>query len=873
MLHSTMLHLGVGVTLVLSSFAGVAATPDPHVIAHDAVGDSAKGPAFLPTAEPAPAAANSEQDPHAGPEKGPELIREYFRDWHEPFPADLERATSSRIWQDIDAMPSEPAMAGAGGPGQPFAWQPYGPFGMVTTAGGQFSGRIVDLNVGPDGIRAVAAASGGVWVRDVSGWQATTDDLTTQWIGSLDVHPTDPNIMVVGTGEPFLRAGTGLWKTTDRGDSWTSISMSPEPATCFRIRYGANGAVVHGAFDSGYYRSTDGGETWSRRLNNGWPTDLALHPTNPNVLYLTVYGQGLFRSVNGGVNWNEVLGTGLPQSDIGRGSMTICASDPNRIYVAYARQNGTMLGTFRTTDGGSTWTDITPVDDYYWGQGWYNNTISVSPVDPDLVLAGGGGLIRSTDGGDSWLVVSSPSVHADCHASAWSDDGAEFWLGHDGGWCHTSDGGVSWSSDDNTLPITQFVLIGASSTEVPFVLGGGSQDNGISVTTDGGASWVFRHGGDGGGFVVDPNDWHVQYSTAGVYGGSWPFRRFRSVDGGITWDQINGGIGVASQWWLRVRTDLGDPATFFTYGDGFVYRTTFGFWSSMNGNPTVFPHFVSELTASRFAEPEGTVYACLDSNVDGERLMVWNGSAFDERSAGIPSGLRIRKVPTHPRRPDWAFAIINGLGSPGEKIYRTTDRGLTWTNITGNLPDLPISDLVAHPTDDDRLFLGTEMGAFRTTDGGSTWERWQLGLPEAATITELTFVDRFDDEGEFFIVAGTCTVAARGCGDRDRRYEQRARGSDSVRIGDDPGLLTLHAPAPNPFPRVDLAFLHASSGGTGRHDTARRWWTGSPPLVDGEQGHGFHRVRLEADRLPAGTYLVRFATGDGITSTRITVLD
>ncbi|MCB9466381.1 MAG: T9SS type A sorting domain-containing protein [Candidatus Eisenbacteria bacterium] len=821
------------------------------------------------------------------PLKGPELIREYFRDWHEPFPADLERATTSRIWGEIDALPAESAMVvgsegtgdglGGGRPGTSFAWQPYGPFGMVTTSGGQFSGRIVDVNVGPDGIRAVAAASGGVWIRDPAGWQAITEDLTTQWIGSLDVHPTDPNVMLVGTGEPFLRSGTGLWKTTDRGDSWTSISLSPEPATCFRLRYGANGALVHGAFDLGYYRSTDGGDTWTRRLNLGWPTDLALDPTNPNVLYLTIYDQGLFRSINGGLNWTEVMGTGLPQSDIGRGSIAVCASDPNRIYVAYARHNGSMLGTFRTTDGGSTWTDITPVDDYYWGQGWYNNTISVSPTDPDLVFAGGGGLIRSTNGGDSWEVVSSPSVHADCHASVWSNDGAEFWLGHDGGWCHTSDGGVSWTSDDNTLPITQFVLIGASSTEVPFVLGGGSQDNGISVTTDGGASWAFRHGGDGGGFAVDPNDWHVQYSTAGIYGGSWPFRRFRSVDGGVTWDQINSGIGTASQWWLRIRTDLGDPATLFTYGDGFVYRTTSGFWSAMNGNPTVFPHFVSELTASRFAEPEGTVYACLDSNVDGERLMVWNGTGFDERSAGIPSGLRIRKVPTHPRKADWAYALINGLGSPGEKIYRTTDRGLNWTNITGDLPDLPISDLIAHPTDDDRLFLGTEMGAFRSTDGGSTWERWQFGLPEAAAITELTFVDRLDDDGEFFIVAGTygrgVWVREIGTDDASGVPDDSSDPASPDELGSVPGLLTLHAPAPNPFREsTSLSFTlrQATPIVMTVHDAAGREVL---RLAEGERGPGFHRVRLEADRLAVGTYLVRLTTPEGTTSTRITHLD
>jgi len=687
------------------------------------------------------------------PRRGPELIREFFADWHEPFPADLDRTTLERIWSQIERVPEEAPRLGRGlAPG----WVPYGPFGMTHPGGGRFSGRVLDLALVGSELRAAAAASGGLWVRDPGGWQPRSDALPTLWSGSFTLRASDPGTILLGTGEPFLRAGMGLWKTTNGGDSWTRRALSPEPATCFRIRHAISGNVVHGAFDLGYYRSTNGGESWTRPFAPGdWPTDLALHPTDPNRLFLTVWGQGLFRSTNGGSSWSEVIATGLPQTNLGRGALTICRNDPARMYVAWSHSGtNNLLGLWKTTNAGTTWSEVSPPE-YMWGQGWYNNTVAVSPLDPDLVLAGGGGVMRTSNGGSTWEVVSDPHLHADCHASVWTDDGQQVWIGHDGGISVSADGGVTWDSTDNLLPITQYVAIGASAFELPLVAGGGSQDNGMSITTDGGVTWSFRIGGDGGGLAIDPFHPERMFCTVGVYGGAWPFRRHRSTDHGVTWTFMDGGIGLASQWFLRIRSDLASPQTLYTYGNQFVYQSVADvIWTAMTPNPGL-PHWVSELTVSRVGTEGSTIYACLDSAVDEERLRVWNGSTFEERSAGLPSGTRVRKIAPHPRDPEVAYAIMNGLGNAGAKLFRTTDRGLTWSNRSGDLPDVPVSDLMAHPTDPNRLYLSSEMGCFRTTNGGVNWERWQLGLPDATVVTELTFVDRLEAEGRFVIVAGT----------------------------------------------------------------------------------------------------------------------
>jgi len=807
-----------------------------------------------PTMADASAAGRSEEV------RGPDLIREYFRRWHDPYPADLDRATLTRIWDEIDALPEAWARGGGVDP-----WQPLGPFGIDVADGGRYTGRVTDLEVGPDGLRAVAAASGGVWVDDVGGWRSITDDLSTLWIGSLDIHPTDEDVMVVGTGEPFLRAGTGLWRTTDGGDTWANLPLSPPPATCFRIRFAPDGTTVHGAFDLGYYRSTDGGVTWTRRLDLGqWPTDLAIHPVNPDVLFLTVYGEGLFRSTDAGLTWSEVMGTGLPRSDIGRGALTISASDPDRMYVAYARPDGILLGTFRTDDGGSTWTDISP-HEYMWGQGWYNNTIAVSPSDPDLVVAGGGELLRSIDGGATWQGVSDPELHVDYHASSFSADGAELWLGHDGGWSYSPDAGVSWSAVDNTIPITQFVSVGASLDADPVVVGGGSQDNGISFTRDGGTTWTQGLWGDGGGFAVDPGDPDVFMATVGIYGGSWPFRRHRSIHGGASWFQVNGGIGLASQWWIRIHHDRADPPVWYSYGDEYVYRSTSGgFWTGMNQTATAFPHHVSDVTAGTPVDGESGVYACLASTLTGERLRVWTGDGFEERSTGFPAGVSLRTVSPHPRDPDVAFALMNGIGTPGEKVFRTDDRGLTWVNVTGDLPDVPLGDLVAHPTVDGHWVVGTEMGAFQTFDAGASWTRWHLGLPEAAVMTEMDLVDRLDTTGEVLVVAATY-----GRGMWVRELGAAPVSVQGATPAAPPGPV-VHAVAPNPFrDGTTLTFTLAEASPvvvrvvdvTGR-EVLR--------LAEGRRSAGLHRLPLTGARLGAGVYFVEVDASGGTAVRRVT---
>ncbi len=790
-------------------------------------------------------------------ERGPELIREYFENWHAPYPGDLGRDLQERIWRAVHDVPTEaPLLDGDG-------WVPYGPFGMLTDLGARHAGRVLDLDVGPGGLRRIAAASGGVWEFADGRWRPLTETLTTQWIGALATSPTDADLILVGTGEPFIRAGTGLWRSTDGGASWTAHPLPASPATCFRLRFLPDGQTVVGAFDLGLYRSTNAGLTWTRTDLGNWPTDLAVNPSDPHELWTTVWANGLRVSHDAGVTWQPVTAPGLPTANLGRGAVAVAASNPDRIYVAWAGQDNLLLGLYRSDDGGATFADVSPPE-YLWGQGWYNNTLGVAPDDPDLVLAGGGALMRTTDGGRSWEAVASPHVHADNHAVSWSSDGAHLWVGTDGGVSESDDDGLTWNTTDNRLPITQFVNIDAGDT-APLLLSGGSQDNAVSVSTDGGATWFMRWGGDGGGISIDPHDNDHIWATSGVWGGPLAFHCGYSQDRGVTWQDINNGIQPSDQWYTRIRNDGGDgtPVVYMN-SSAHVYWSFGGlFWFWLNHDP--FTSNVTELTVSGFVDPRAIVYACLDSFTPGARLQVYEDPNWFERSSSLPDGVRVRKVAVDPASTERCFAIMGGMGTPGRKVFRSENRGATWINITGNLPDIPMSDLLPDPGNPDEFYLGTEFGCYRTTNGGAAWQRWNDGLPEAAVVTEMTFADLSADTGEVFVVAATY---GRGL------WMRRIAGVAPTAT---PDLQTvvgvqLHAPVPNPAHAETQLSFALTRDTTARLRVFDVRGALIATLLDGPVSAGRHTFAFQTGRVAAGVYLCRLDTPLGSSTRRLLVI-
>ena len=800
--------------------------------------------------------------------KGPEIMRRYLAELHQPYGDVLPPGRLEEAWQEVRNLPA--AVDKRSDPG----WELVGPSGIQTPTGGLFSGRVLDIDAlnGPGTM--VAAASGGLWGYDFLFPSPLSDDVTCQWIGCFAVDPADENTILLGTGELFVYPGSSLWKSTDGGQTWVNKTIFPHPTVINRIRYGIDGQVVHMATEMGYYRSTDGGETW-QHTHFGIMTDLAPSAAGPNTLWATAVDQGLLVTLNAGQSWVSVFDPVLP-TDVHRGSVSVCAADPSVIYVAFSHIDSedhiVMEGIYKTTDDGYTWSDVSPPVNYMGAQGWYNNVIAVSPTDPDVVLAGGVTLLRTTDGGMTWPEVVDDQLHVDYHAMQWHPNGLSVWAGHDGGWSYSQASGQagSWVSDSNYLPITQFYHLDVAGIDwQSTILGGGTQDNAVPVTYDAGTTWTYRLGGDGSDFLISPLDWETLFATFGYVTPGVCFPRMTSSNGGESWTPINSGLATPGSWFPVIRID-GDYRLYTNNGP-YVHSTMYddGVWTIENPGP--FDADVREVTVSPVSE-ERVIYACLDSDAFRTRLMVKASQYWSERSNGLPPNVRVRKVVPHPTDSYRVYALMNGYSTSGAgKIFLSTNRGLGWTDITGDLPNVPLTDLVIHPDENDRLYVSSEFGFFRTLDGGASWHRYNLGIPAAVMVTEMkTLSLRYWDDGGFYIVAGTFGRSI---------WKRNILLSDPTGAAADPPRLTtlvIRNAAPNPFnARTTIAFDLAVSAtvDAGIYDLAGKRVR---HVLDEGRPAGANRVGWDGlDDLgraaPAGVYLVKIEAAGEVATRKITL--
>jgi len=814
------------------------------------------------TAESVPPVAPPfvEKDIQSG-KKGPELEKWYFEQWHQPYGAVLEPEMLQRIWSDVQQIPSENDL----GVAVVNSWQAMGPFGMQTPGGARYSGRILDIDL-KNGTK-VAAASGGLWGFFLIFPVALSDQLSSLAIATIESDPTDQYKMFVGTGEPYIRGGTGMWKTTDGGTTWTQVSLSPVPAGFFRIRMTpGNPTKIHAVTTAGYYRSDNGGSTWTRRLT-GITTDIAFNSANTNIMYTAIWGDGVYKSTDGGDTWSKLTAGGIPTTNVGRTAIAVSESNPNTIFVSIARNdNNEMLGVYRTTNGGTSWSNLSPPENFLGGQGWYDNVIAICPTNENIVLVGGVTMFRTTNRGLSWTRIDDENLHVDHHAITWHSAGTQVWVGNDGGMSYSNDQGATWTTSANFFPITQYVNfdVGQNNNAVIF---GGSQDNGYSGTTNGGSIWRHTLGGDGGGISIDPNDASRVFGTLGVYGGNWAFQRHRSTDFGQSWVGINNGIDPSGQWFHKIRNDKVPPIYLFNNSGPYVYQSTNSgdTWTKLN--TTAFPGSeIYNMTVSRYATGGAVVYACLNTTSPaGQQLRVYDNGTWYERSTGFPTSVNVRGVAPHPINANKAYALMQGFVA-GQKVFKTTNRGVTWTNITGNLPNVAVGDLVAHPTDDNKLYLGTESGCFRTTNGGTSWHRWNNGMPEATIVTEMAYIDSIAINGRFYVLAATY---GRGI------WQREVSGDDPTDVEQRralPDKFELAQNYPNPFnPATTIKFTLPSAD---RVELAVFDVQGRrvASLLDQQLEAGEHSVHFDGAHLASGVYFYRIQTGKFTATKKMTLV-
>ncbi|HTD72398.1 MAG TPA: hypothetical protein VK652_02645 [Steroidobacteraceae bacterium] len=674
----------------------------------------------------------------------------------DPSAAPPESAYSALHWREIGPFRGGRAVAVAGVPGSPNVFY----FG---------------------------AAAGGVWKSIDAGatWKPIFDAQKVSSIGAIAVARSNPDIIYVGTGEANMRGnvtwGAGMFRSTDAGKTWAEIGLADtrqigaiivDPADPNIVLVAAVGHAFGPNTQRGVFRSTDGGKTWNRVLYKNELTgaiDLAVDPHNSNIVYAALWqvrrqpwnfssggpGSGLYRSMDGGVTWAQLSGHGLPEGILGRIDIAISAVDSNRIYAMIEAKEG---GLYRSDDGGTQWRRVSD-DGRIRQRAWYFSKIYADPGSIDTVYALNTGMLRSTDGGKTFNLVSA--THGDHHA-LWIDPNNSKSLinANDGGASISLDGGNTWSTQDNQ-PTAQFYHV-ATDGRFPYYVYGAQQDNSnlaVASYSDEGVigprDWYPAGGGESGFVVPDPRNPNIIYSDAENQYARFDVHTQQSQN--ISPDPIDNSGHPASElehrfnWTSPLMISLHDPEAIYAASEVLWKSTDRGMsWKIIS--PDLTRNDKTKQTASggpltkdiTSVEYYDTIFALAESPLrkgdlwlgtdDGLVQMTDDDGAHwhNITPAAMPAWSTVSMTEPSHFDPGVAYIAVDRhrLDDIAPYAWKTSDKGKSWAPIAAGLPARAVVHVVREdPVRRGLLYAGTELGAFVSFDDGAHWSPLQHGLP------------------------------------------------------------------------------------------------------------------------------------------------
>ncbi|HJR59597.1 MAG TPA: hypothetical protein VJ813_09370 [Vicinamibacterales bacterium] len=751
---------------------------------------------------------------------------------------------------------------------KPFVWRSIGPANM--------GGRIDDIAVDekkPSTIY-IGLATGGIWKTTNNGttWAPVFDKYPVSSIGDLALAPSDPNIMYVGTGEPNNRQsssfGAGVYKTTDGGKNFEYVGLKDTQSIGRIVVHPSDPNIAYVAAvghlfgpnkERGLFKTTDGGKTWTNTKFidefTGF-TDVVMHPTNPDVLFAASYqrlrqpwgfngggpGSGIWKTTDGGKTWTRLTGNGLPDNPIiGRIGMDIARSSPDTIMVSIEvgpsggtgagvnddgslRQPGqrggggggggggrgrgeepppdpTKSGIWRSDNGGQSWQFMSNRGDRWM----YYSQVRIDPTNPQIAYQGGAPFFKTIDGGKTWRQVGGVG-HSDHHA-IWINphNNEHILLGNDGGLDISYDQGATWEALA-LMPLGQFYAISADMRK-PYYVCGGLQDNGSwcgpsAVRNNVGllnSDWFRIGGGDGFYTAQDPTDWTMVYSESqdgntnrvDLRGRDSASIRPRGPQTGRGGEGGRGGGGGGAQEQQQPPTPeqqaliaraargnvvppppdgtnfrffwstpfilsphnprtiyLGGERLFRSYDRGETWTASPDLTRNIGRNdrpimgvdgkaPMASKHdgaasYSNIVTISESPVVPGILWVGTnDGNVQVSRDGGATWKNVVARIGGAPKEGHISRVEASHFEPGLAYVTIDNHRLDDHKpyVYKTTDFGETWTSIANNLPDGNVNVIREDPKNRNLLYLGNEYGFYISLNGGKEWKKFMTGLP------------------------------------------------------------------------------------------------------------------------------------------------
>lgn len=730
-------------------------------------------------------------------------------------------------------------------------WEFKGPYGANVSGGNKYCGMIRDLEVeGVPSIRAAGQTGGLFKVSLIFPVPLADNQVTSRNMGAFATDPNNSQAILLGTGGVY-NPGTGLWRTTNEGANWILVTDIPQNGYFTEIKYmTGSSSIVLASHSSGLYRSTNGGVNWSLRLSpvSGYAiTWLDFSASNNNVIYAARAFDGVWKSTDGGSNFSKLTSYPLTGANFNWGTLAVSNTNSNLVYVSATNGVDQTSGIHKSTNGGANWTNITGVNMHT--QGKRNSCISVSPVNDQLVLVGGLGLYRSTNGGTNWSLITS--VHADQCVIKWKNNGTDVYVGNDGGLAFSSNAGLTFSHNVSIFPVMEVLSVDVAAYSGGFIFLCGNQDNSIITSPNNGSTWNYQLGGDGGRVSIDrnnPANWMCQVNS----GDPFSYNYYYTTNSGTTWTLQSPGTGYGT----TVANDQTPGVFWYCNLNNKVFRKTGGIASSWNQLGADLPENpISAINVGRYIANYAPVYAVLPST--SNKIRVWDGSNWVARNSGLPAAAYIGDVANHPLNNNIAMCFTAG-NFPGEKIYRTTNRGVNWINVSGDFPNLTVKSLLMHSTNNNVMFASVQYnGVYKTTNGGTNWFRWMNGMPLTLWVEAMTYMDSTGVNGKFYVVAAS---HGRGVWVRESGGDDPLTGTNNNN-SNIPEKYSLYQNYPNPFnPSTTIKFDLPVSDFisiqifdiTGRLQKV---------LADNMQyGAGSHEINFNASDFPSGVYFCRLTS-------------
>ena len=565
----------------------------------------------------------------------------------------------------------------------------------------------------------------------------------------------------MGTGDRDAgdASGIGVLKSLDGGISWNNANTGIENLTIGRmIIHPTDPNTLYIASTGGIYITTDAAQTWSEQIGGNFK-EIVFKSDDPMTLFASKGGD-FYKTTDGGTNWDQIS-NGLVTGS--RGVIAVTPSNTDIVYFLNC-DGSEFKSLYRSTDAGDSFSEMSNSPNIMsWGceggsggQAWYDLDIAADPNDEFTIYAGGVNCFKSTNGGQTWQISSHwwgdcgvPAVHADLHVLEYNPVDGKLYTGNDGGIYWTGNGGTNWTVITDGMPISQVYKIGQSATVKDLVING-YQDNGTS--TYNGTQWDFTRGGDGFECIIDHTEY--QYSYASLYYGSVA-RYYNNNYQMVVCENGKYGIDEEGAWITPFIMDEYDANVMFI-----GYKNI---WRCNNVKASS-----SQISWKRIswdlAGNNGKNMSVLEqspANTDilyagrSDNRVFRTDDAFSgnpvwyDITSYLPTATTPGDIEAHPYDENVVYILL------GSNVYISYDKGLSWEDITGSLPNVHKTSLAFYKNSQEGLYLSSDLGVFYRDASMSDWVWFNEGLPVDASIREIEIFYHADSVSGDVIRAGT----------------------------------------------------------------------------------------------------------------------